>query len=200
MKIDARAGIGGVSVGTSSRSNRSSSSVSSSTLSRSSPARSETTRRHLHHDPRRPEKSGTMVEHNSRLGSNIAEVMSMVKEDDATVDSCNSSCQNEDIGVHITVAENDHSHRHAYDAGGQVVHDTAAQRLLLEYEATKEEMTQPRNIDQQLMMDSMNKSDDVRRFQLQRDADFQKLEKKTDAELLYLQVTKTDELRRADEE
>jgi hypothetical protein len=74
MKIDAKAGIGGFSVGTSSRSNRSSSSVSSSTLCRSSLARSETTRRRRHHDPRSPEKSGTMVERNSRLGSHIAEV------------------------------------------------------------------------------------------------------------------------------
>jgi hypothetical protein len=141
-----------------------------------------------------------MVECNSHLGSHIAEVTSTVAEDDATVDSNNASCRREEFGDHIIVAENDRSRCHARDAGGQVVHDTAARRILLEYEATEEEMAQRRKINQQLVIDSMNKSDEVRRLQLRRDADFQELKDKTDEELRRLRVMRNNELRRVDDE
>jgi hypothetical protein len=64
--------------------------------------------------------------------------------------------------------------------------------FLLECEATQEEMVQRRIINQQLSMDSMRKSDDVRRIQMRKDTEIQELKDKTEAEL-------RQELRRMDE-
>jgi hypothetical protein len=141
-----------------------------------------------------------LVENSSHLGSHIAEVTSTVEEDVATVDSCGASCQDEDVGDHIFVAETDRGHRHAYDAGGQIAHDNVGQRILLEYEAAKGEMAQQKDINQQLMIDSTKKSDEVRRLQLRKDADLQELKDKTDDELRHFQVTRNDELPRMGEE
>jgi hypothetical protein len=62
-----------------------------------------------------------MVEYNSRLGSDIADGMSTVEEDDVIVDGGNVSCQNDEVGDHIIVDREDRSHRHAQDTGNQVV-------------------------------------------------------------------------------
>jgi hypothetical protein len=50
------------------------------------------------------------------------------------------------------------------------------------------------------MIDSMKKSDEVRRLQLRKDADLQELKDKTDEELRHLQVMRNVELRRMGEE
>jgi hypothetical protein len=94
MKI----GIAGANNGTSLRSNRSSSSMSSSVLSpRLSFTRSEATRLRRRSGPRSPGKLGAMMARNSHLGSDSADGMSTVEEDDIAFDSGNASCQNEEV-------------------------------------------------------------------------------------------------------
>jgi hypothetical protein len=69
------------------------------------------------------------------------------------------------------------------DTYGRGVCDTAVRNILLECGAAKGEMTRRRIINHQSEMDSMKKSDDVRRIQMRRDTEIHEGQRKTEAEI-----------------